>query len=535
MKLSTITTENWRSTGDKLNYICGSCVCEADYHNSKPISILFVESAFAAGLVTEAEAGVLTTLFRAGLAKLQAALTPNTPQDLDSLLTFVASEGGGLQKVQSLLQAAKASHGSITNNQEWWNELFHAFNITDAAVQREIQNQVITTVGGQPTPQQAPQTQPEQQPEQQPGQVAEPVVEPTPEPTPRQTTPPPRTTPRDWFSDLQQERQRVLDQQNRMADLLAHSRSMRQDTSDRLQAIAKRLEELKAQGATESLAIDYATIILEFPRVRNNLPAIVELMVRSGGRRFATITEAGLINRANQAIGAVPGFLQNLTRHAADITANPRYAQRRYQESYTSSTNERVAKLAIKLLTDHVRKAFGQKLQTANATPQEIINGLGRFQGYQERLNAAAGADPASIFSPEELNEYKALQQKLRTVYRLFNKSKRPFNTPRTRPQEAPMDAEIVDDPLEADEADEDIRYIEPPELPRTERVLDYLEQQRMVPTGITRALRLGVRKGQLNSVVDILKPLLTQKYITGDQVKQIIRAIPQEQRSLSQ
>jgi len=507
MKLSTIITENWRSTGSKLNYICGNNVCENDYYNSKPVSVLFVESALAAGLLTEAETGALATLLRAGMAKMQAAMTPNTAQDLDSLLTFMSPQGGGAKKVKNLIQAAKSSRQPIASNQKWWDELFTAFNIADENIKQTVMRQVASNTG-----QQAP-SQPIEQPEEVgPEEVGPEEVAPA-QAAPTQAVP----QSRDWLGDLTQEKQRVVDQQSKMAELLKKSQAMRQDTHNRLDALAKRMEELRSQGATESLATDYAKVLFEFPQIRSNLPAIVELMVRSGGRRHAIINEAGLNDRTNQAINAVPGFLNNLGQQAKGIIANPQYAKSQFQSSVDSHTNERGAKLAIMILTDYTRKEFTKKLQDANSTPQEIVADLGKFQGYQERLLSAGGVDPAQILAPEELADYRTVQSKLRSVYRLFNRDRsRPFNTPAVRTQEAPIDAEVVDEqPIDAEVVNEPAS---PPQLPPTEKLIDYLRGHRLISQGIATTIRKSSRRNPDLKTNDILGALMKRKILTREQ-----------------
>lgn len=507
MKLSTIISENWRSTGSKLNYICGNNVCENDYYNSKPVSVLFVESALDTGLLTEAETGALATLLKAGMAKMQAAMTPNTAQDLDSLLTFMAPQGGGANKIRNLIQAAKNSKQTITSNQKWWDELFAAFNIADENIKQTVMQQVASNTG-----QQAPSQPIEQQPEPEQLEQPEPAA-----PVPQQAEPQAAPASKDWLGDLTQEKDKVLDQQSQMAELLKKSQAMRQDTHKRLDALAKRMEELRSQGATESLATDYAKAIIEFPQIRNNLPAIIELMVRSGGRRYALINEAGLNDRANQAINAVPGFLNNLGQQAKGIVANPKYAQSQFQTSVDSHTNERAAKLAIMMLTDHIRKEFVQKLQNANSTPQEIIADLGKFQGYQERLTSAGGVDPAQILAPEELTDYRTIQGKLRSVYRLFNRDKsRPFNTPAVRKQAEPIDAEAVEEePIDAEVVGEPVT---PPQLPPPEILADYLEQQRLVSPTIATVIRKSSRRNPNLKTNDVLGALMKRKLLTRDQ-----------------
>lgn len=499
MKLSTIKDQY--NVVNKLNFVCGTYICES--HEQKQFVNLFIESVVQRGLLSEDDTNALTTLFRAGIAKIQAALSPETDHDLDSLLLFMARRGGGVKRVNKLIAAAKASNESIIDDTKWWDSLFKSFGIVDGDIRNKIYRQVATNIK-QSTPQ-APQTQAPQ------------------------TTPKPKTkaSPGSWMNQLTQERDRVLSHQQQLMGLLAKSQAMRSDTNNRLEALSKRLEELRNQQATEAFVVDCAAVLLEFQQVRDNLPTIIRSIAPS-----SVIVEAGLFDRTKHAFQAVPGFLRNLTRHAGEISANPQYAKSKYQNIAQNYTNERAAKLAVRILTDHLQQKFAATLQNANATPQQIIQDLGKFQGYQSRIQAGGGQQ--SVLAPNELSEYQALRNKLTRIYRLFNSEPATPATTATpdappvvtspseqiaplQPQGQPIDAEAIKEPASQSPAD---------------RLISMLGDGGFIGPGAIDVLTQAVRKNPQLQPPKILDVLQKKGAITPAQAKNLLQRMSAKPRN---
>jgi hypothetical protein len=398
MKLSTIANEHSIPTNVKLNYLCGNCVCEG--LNNKSIQELFIESVATADLITEAQASALAVLFKSQLAKLQAALAPKTTEDLKHLLTFVAPQGGGIAQVDNLIKLAKQTRGNILSNTKWWDELFKTFNVTDKAVKQSVLQQFAKS---QPTD--------------------------SPIATPRQSKS------SDFIGNIKRGFQSAMNPSDDAG--LARNREMRADSDKRLAALAKRLEELQ----NESIA-NYARTLLEFPQIIKHLTTLVETMARSSGGKYITINEAGLPERAKQTMGR--GLFDKLGENVSDLVNNPKRAETRYQKTYDTSTNERIAKLAIQTLTDIVRDKFETALETKNITPQQVMTAVEKYQDYKQRLQITPDA-----LSAEEQADYARAREKLQYISKIF---------------EEPITAEIVDEPVaEPFVPDEPITSAEPP------------------------------------------------------------------------
>lgn len=82
---------------------------------------------------------LLHDVIRLGIAKLQGAISPKTQQDLEHLLLYLAPRGGGVGQLRKVIEAATTSPGPISQNKEWWVQLFGVFG----QVPQEIRDEVM--------------------------------------------------------------------------------------------------------------------------------------------------------------------------------------------------------------------------------------------------------------------------------------------------------------------------------------------------------------------------------------------------------
>ena len=74
-----------------------------NFREPRPIPYIFIESVIESNVLSE---GSFVELFKTGIAKLKAALTPGPGGDVETLLTFMAPKGGGITAINSLLKQA---------------------------------------------------------------------------------------------------------------------------------------------------------------------------------------------------------------------------------------------------------------------------------------------------------------------------------------------------------------------------------------------------------------------------------------------
>lgn len=406
--------------------------------NSPPLSYLFIESVAATKVLDEAGEGRLGAMLQAGMAKLNAALTPGTASDLDALLTFQAPQGGGSKAIGSLVQQAKKSNGDITQDQNWWNSLFGVFNVTDDTIKSNIVNQVQQDIGSGAEPAATePTTEPQGDPLDDSGE-AEPAPEAPPEAAPPEAAAP-EAGEQDLVNQLKSERGAEQSYQDDISSQLADVRKQREANRAEIGHLRNRIEQMRNQPpkkssglvdpsgnplTAESICREVAVGLLQEHTVHQHLNVVAGHLLRSlaartnGPVRIPILNERGLGDRLRSAFG--------------DFAANPRRTKEKLAGFAGSANNERAAKLAVQALTDHARSAFEAKLVENGLTPDQITKNLKVWSD----LKALYEKNP----TPKVVDAYIAASQSMKKVAELFGTASQ-FDV------EEPVDAEVVDEP----------------------------------------------------------------------------------------
>lgn len=372
---------------------------------SKELPYIFIDSVLASNILTETDLGHLDAILKAGLAKLRAALTPGNAKDLDTLLRFMAPQGGGVEAVNKLIQTANQNQGDLTNNNDWWNGLFQTFGVQDEQVRNNIMDQVRQNVSNQPTqPQQPTQQSP---PELQPPEPQQPRAQRNPE----------------LLNLLRQERQSESDYQSGILKQIADIRQERSKTQADIAKLRKMLDRMTSRTATESIYSDVMRQLFCEYSVINCMPRIVRQITR----RYPILTEAGLMDKLR---GAIKG--------GRNLFANPHLAKQQLAGATTAATNKRAAKLAVQLLTDHLRTSFEMKLSEAGMTPDQIASKLRQWDRLKQ-LEAQSGDNP----SPKLVEALLAVSNDLKKIFELFQQTgASEFDMPATGLQQQTATAE---------------------------------------------------------------------------------------------
>jgi hypothetical protein len=381
MKLSTTITGNCISTNAKLNYVCGNYVCEK--HIDKSIQELFIESIDRAGLITETQLGAVASWVKSLISQMKAASAPEQAKDLNILLKFVAPKGGGIKNVDNLVRSARQLSGNILNNKQWWNDIFNSFGIENES----IKGNVLKKFGALQNPQISPPTQPTDDTTS--TNIAQPNQQNIPNTQQNIPNQQPNTQPSS-FNQLRDIIAKRVEFSDKIADL---NTKLKADIQARQAELLKRIKELQAQQAatqpakptkprirraavaepsTESTLTTYAQLLLEFPQVRANLPAITRTIALSNGGQQIVIQENGIMERTRRAVGG-GGLLNKLGQVGntiGQIATRPRQATTKFQAETTANDNERIAKEVIKTLTEIQRQRFTTHLKSKKIEPK---------------------------------------------------------------------------------------------------------------------------------------------------------------------
>lgn len=441
MKLSGINDADHlpvqlRAIFNGQSHLAESVIQRTKNRNFPPLSYLFVESVLATGVVNEA--GRLQALFQAGLAKLQAAITPGSGQDLDILLQFMAPRGGGSAAVQNLVQSAGREQGDITANDQWWKELFNAFGIADETIKGNVQNQVKQEL--------AKGIQPEA------GDEAD-AAEADPE-TGQSLEAGGSPGGGSLLDQLKDERGREQAYQGDISSQLAAIRKSREANQEAIGHLRNRLDTAlkggpnrkdEEQVAAESVSAELALALMCETAVIRNIGTVGNHMIRQIGIRCRcntpVLSEVGLLDRLR---GAVGGTVQG----GRNLLANPELAKRKLRTATSSANNTRAAKLATQFLSDHLRSTFEMKLETAGLTPDAIKQKLQTWSQLKD-LEKNSGGNP----SPNLVKAMLSASEELKKVFKLFNyagkgrpkKSEFDYKAPEPAAVEEPIEAELID------------------------------------------------------------------------------------------
>jgi hypothetical protein len=318
-------------------------------------SRLFIESVSELNILSEADQ--LYAMFVAGLEKLRAAITPgSSDESVDALLAFMAPNGGGVEALDKLLNTP----ANPAEDDNFWNELYTIFNITDSSVQEDIKRRVTDEYEDT---QQRPEPGEERQQEQQQ------------EPEGR------------GYED------RGREPAGRGRGQKGRGRRKPANFVDRFRSAHNKFRESDYSRLSKA--------ILELHSVRSNLPIISERMRDRLSPHLPDITERNLRRALNEA-----EWLDNLRTR----TANPKYAEGIYKDQGNKAVNERMVKLAVKIAKDHIREKFNAKLQDAGLLPKDIIKQFVRYRAI------SADSNP----SQRDLAEKRVLEGKLGPVAKMF-------------------------------------------------------------------------------------------------------------------
>lgn len=442
MKLSSITADV-DARPFQVRTICGgpNLLSEAiKGTNSPPLSYLFIESVSATNVLDEAGESRLGALLKAGMAKLNAALTPGNAEDLDTLLTFQAPDGGGSKAVNDLVSQASKVEGDITQNQEWWNNLFNVFNVSDDTVKGNIINQVQQDVNTGTAP---PTGGPQQQAAGDPldDQAQDPMAgtrQAAQGEQGAQATAGAGGFPGGVSLDqLRGERDAEQSYQNDIAAQLAAIRKQREENRAEIGHLRNRLDQARAEAgvgkpAAESVCNDIALALLNEHAIQRHLNAVCShmfhRMAANANRRdirIPMLNEAGLGDRLRGAFNSARNFI-----------ANPEYAKRKLRGATGSANNQHAAKLAVQALTDHIRTAFEAKLQEAGMTPDQIREKMQTWMSLKKLYDQGTP-------SPKLMDAFIAASNEMKKIFELFQQgaAKTPFDV------EEPVEAEIVQPP----------------------------------------------------------------------------------------
>lgn len=406
MKIANIRTAD-RSNTNQIRSIFGSrsqsVLAEQFGHQINSLPSIFIDTVLESRVLTETDANILTKLFGAGIAKLKAAITPGTSQDLDMLLTFMAPMGGGIEQVKGLLEAAKAA--PIHTNEEWWESFYQTFGIDDDLIKQDIRDRVSSEFSQQ-------QRQQQKQKPSVPGggEVGGGKFD-------------------DFLSSLKGV------QANRKKTLDAKAAEMQQKEAARAKAQMGGMPE-----SDETMAM-VAGLVCEINSVQKNFSLISNLLHHKLGTLcegklpplddrvlFHVLSEGPMLDKLRTGLGN-----QNYARSEMD-KKNQATAQQ-YDATAQAADGQRAAKLAVNIAKDHLRQKFNAALQDAGLLPKDIAKSfaswkkLAMIKHKDEKQRAA----------------YQLVSKRLQKAFELF-KPAMP-NAPEQNPNDPfdPGEPEIVD------------------------------------------------------------------------------------------
>jgi hypothetical protein len=361
--------------------------------NDIPLAYVFVESVIGGKLLTETNSDRLTSLLKAGIAKLQNFLTPDATSDLDALLFFIAPKSGGLPKIKELIKAAKDSPDDILKDEEWWRDMFDTFGLSDPAIQQEVRVKVEEEVGATAAtpPPEADQPGWRQRFTDFMGQMGEPPGGDSAEPDPS------------FMHDLHAERQATAQDQNDLYDMLRRNTVSRKEAVRRFKELQARIEALKAarkarrgvaEATADAITTGIAQNLLAETDIRSNLRFIASNMMRRlGYPSVVPYQESDWLKKFVQTVGgynhkekdAVEEGLADFTREMRHFFANPNYSTGRLDDSARRDRNQRAAKLAAQILFNKLRTEMEQRLKVANLTLQDVHETIKRYKDLEAR------------------------------------------------------------------------------------------------------------------------------------------------------
>lgn len=428
MRINNITN-GCSEQSQQLRLIYGSynpLVEAAIVKRKTPLSYLFIQSVADSCVLEQTD--YLTSLLRTGLSKLRSALTANSINDLNILLQFMGGENSP-QQLQTILNQANTSQQNVLNNPQWWQSLFEAAGIVDEDVKNNIINQVKQNF------QQPPQSnQPTTQNTSSGDSTAPQSTDAQADTTSEQNPP---STPSTFRSTVQQAKQSPSafdiagqkQQEQAYNDFLSQQleRLQRGRESNRveIQKLLQAIEAKQQQAHTESVCNQIAAVLLENDTVINHISLVNHILSRKLSILYKQptypILEAGAINR-----------LRNAFRSTSNLLANPALMQ----TAGVQLDNQRAGKLAVQLITNHLRDRFNQTLNAAGLSPEDIITNYQQYAELTKKIQSGSQ-------DPQTVQQYEQIAAKMQQIYQLFGRAV----PDTTATQEPPPDALAVAGP----------------------------------------------------------------------------------------
>lgn len=368
MKLSQLAIAERTSEDRAIHALLGH-VPAVVRHNNDSVYYHFVDVVLQNNILSEAGQSGLQSILQAGVARLKSALMPRASADLDALLSFMAPDRGGSKAIAGLIDSAKSTNGPLSQNDDWWDNLFATLNITDTKTCDDIRQRSSVESGQQYQGiNQNSAASSRDKVRSAMGQNS-------------------------YADDLRKEREASGQHADQISGMLDKARSAREASGKRLGDLNSRLDSLMSRmPRTEAVFAPAVSALLENATVRVNLRPIVNQTLARIYANPPVISEAGLLDRART------------------FAANPNFAKNEVSRFTSSQDNVRVAKLAIQLATEHLRDQFSAALSNAGLSPEEIL------KIYQQWAKLrTSGGDPGQI---------QALQSKLQQAYTLFTTKK---------------------------------------------------------------------------------------------------------------
>jgi hypothetical protein len=349
------------------------------------VSYLFVETVLHSGVLTEASQSRLGALLAAGLSKLQNFLTPDAATDLESLLFFIAPDGGGLTRVKELITQAKNIDGILVENNDWWNDLFNACGVKDPEIQAGIKNKVTKEFS-----------------------------KPEPAASPAPPVPPPgfKDAVHGMFNQHGPSpaghggtNQRAATPAPPSHEPVLKAYSERQARTQRLRALNSALSKLGASKMTESFYSEVAKNLLDEGAVRTNLKYVMSNLMRRMGHPISTnYPDENWLKKFMSNRQQVSEGFTDFMRDARNFVANPSYTVDKLDNTSRQEQNQRAAKIAVQLIFDHLKKEADARLGIVDMDLDDVREALGLWNKLAERYKKGS-RDSRLIAKLKELKE----------------------------------------------------------------------------------------------------------------------------------
>lgn len=291
-------------------------------------SYLFLEQMLESQILTEAAGSRLGSLISASLAKIQNFLAPGVTGHLDALLSFIAPKGGGLKRVQELVAQSKQIEGDITQNDDWWRDIFRATGIQDPSAQHNIRTKITEQFPINPQPQpEAPQQQ--QAPQPQKGA-------------------------------------------SRLRSLGTY-----------LNGVSERFR----QGFSEAVAVNILKGLIPEHFGYSSLKYATRNLLRRQG--MLQVDPDDWLKRFMKTISnaepkPIAEGIGDFLRGARHFLTNPQYSSDKLDQSAQNSRNQHAAKLAVQMIFDHLNREMTARLRVAGLTMKDLHDAI----NFWNKLNA---------------------------------------------------------------------------------------------------------------------------------------------------